>query len=310
MERRIYSLAGLRIVSDFPLIGVQVCPDEAASHAEIVIHRARISEALVSASATIRHRQYIGTYNGRDVLLDFPNVGRFFVRDGKEILIDALAAADEGEVRAYLLGIAFGVLCHQRGIVPLHASAVDVVDGCAAFVGDSGAGKSTLVAALAGRGHEVIADDLCFLQLDQGGNLQAWPGIGHIRLWEQAMHALGCGGRGAKREIHGYNKFLVPVRTPQNPLESRRLRRIYQLHRAHDRASEVTRLYGTEAVEVLMQNVYRMNYAENLGYKPNAFMACIMAARNVPVFRFSRPLRFDALNEGIEVLEDHIRNRD
>ena len=32
-------------------------------------------------------------------------------------------------------------------------------DGCVAFVGESGAGKSTLVAALARRGHQVIADD-------------------------------------------------------------------------------------------------------------------------------------------------------
>src|SRR5262249_52053636 len=108
----------------------------------------------------------------------------------------------------------------------------------------------------------------------------------------------------------GYNKYLVPVRTPPDPLKSRRLRRIYQLHHAPDRDSDVTRLHGTEAVEVLMQNVYRMNYAENLGYKPNAFIACVAAARNVPVFRFTRPLRFDALNQGIKVLEDHMRNRD
>src|SRR5229473_1307322 len=159
VETTFYRLAGLRIVSEFPLFGIQTCDDEAAGRGEILIRRASISERLASATATFRDQQYIGRYNGRDVLLDFPGVGRFLVRDGKEILVDPAPASEEGEVRAYLVSTAFGVLFHQRGIMPLHASAIYLADGCVAFVGDSGAGKSTLAAALAQRGHEVITDD-------------------------------------------------------------------------------------------------------------------------------------------------------
>jgi len=43
-----------------------------------------------------------------------------------------------------------------------------------------------------------------------------------------------------------------------------------------------------------------------LGYKPNAFIFCAAAARDVPVFRFSRPLDFDALSQSIELLENHL----
>ena len=239
-------------------------------------------------------------YNGSEVLLDFPRVGRFLVRAGKEILIDPAPASDADEVRAYLLGTAFGMLCHQRGITPLHASAIDVADGCVAFVGASGAGKSTLVAALAQRGHEIISDDVCFLQLDGKGKVQARPGIERIRLWEDAMYALGYDGPGVEREMHGYNKYFIPVRSPRNPLKLRRLRRVYELHSAPDGAIEVTRLHGAAAVEVLMQNVYRLGLAERLGYKPRAFMVCAAAARDVPVFRLSRPKHFHALEETVE----------
>ena len=69
----------------------------------------------------------------------------------------------------------------------------------------------------------------------------------------------------------------------------------------------MSRLQGASAVEVLMQNVYRLRLAERLGYKPHAFMVCAAAARNVPVFRLSRPKHFHALEETIEVLEDHLR---
>ena len=181
-------------------------------------------------------------------------------------------SSNDDEVRAYLLGAVFGALCHQRGITPLHASAIDVADGCVAFVGASGAGKSTLVAALAQRGHEIIGDDECFLQLGTNGEVQAWPGISGIRLCEDARAALGFDGAGVERAMHGYNKYFVPVRPPRNPIQSRRLREVYQLHRVPNGVTEVTRLRGADAVEVLMQNVYPPGLADRLGYQAHVFM--------------------------------------
>jgi energy-coupling factor transporter ATP-binding protein EcfA2 len=294
-------------MSDFPLIGVHACHDEAADDDAVMIRRGSIPDGSDSAAAMFREGRHIAGSNGKEVLLDFPNVGRFLVRDGNEILVESAPGSDEGEVRAYLFGTAFGVLCHQRGIAPLHASAIDTADGCVAFVGPSGAGKSTLVAALARLGHEVIADDVCFLQLDSKGNLGVRPGIGRIRLWEEAIHALGCAGPGVEREMHGYNKYFVPVRQLQNPFEHRRLHRVYELHPTPNGASTMTPLHGTAAVEVLMQNIYRLGLAECLGYKPRAFAVCAAAARDVPVFRFSRPKDFTALEKAVEFLVAHLQ---
>src|SRR5262249_2741279 len=145
---------------------------------------------------TFRGAQYSERYNGREVLLDFPAVGRFLLRAGTEILMDPAPSSDDEQVRAYLLGAVFPVLCHQRGITPLHASAIDVADGCIAFIGASGAGKSTLVATLARSGHEIFTDDTCFLRLDSDGNVQVWPGTHRIRLWEDAKAVLGFDGPG------------------------------------------------------------------------------------------------------------------
>ena len=71
--------------------------------------------------------------------------------------------------------------------------------------------------------------------------------------------------------------------------------------------TEVTRLRGADAVEVLMQNVYPPGLADCLGYQPHLFMACTAVARNVPVFRLSRAWDFAALDQGIELLENHLR---
>jgi hypothetical protein len=298
-----YRLAGLRVVSDFPLSGLPVCRNNAPAQHQVMIRRAHVPEALPSIAATFPN----GQYNGKAVLLDFPGVARFLLRDRDEILVDPAPSSNDGEVRAHLLGTTFGVLCHQRGIPPLHASAIDTADGCVAFVGESGAGKSTLVAALAARDYQVIADDVCFFHLGEKGDVQAWPGINRIRLWEDAMIALDCDGADVEQEFRGFKKYLIPVNPPGNPTKPRRLRKIYQLHEAQGHAApSVSRLHGAAVIEVLMQNVYRLSLAECLGYKPAAFLACAAAARGVPVFRFSRRRNFDALEETVKFLEEHL----
>jgi len=301
-----YSLGGLRIASDFPLFGLQVCRIGTAAGCQVVIRRAPIPDGVLSATAKFLDGHYSGTYNGREVLLDSRAVGRFLLRAGQEILMELVPSSNDDQVRAYLLGAVFGALCHQRGITPLHASAIDVADGCVAFVGASGAGKSTLVAALARRGHQIIGDDECFLHLDIHGNVQAWPGISRIRLCEDAKAALGFDGPGVERAMHGFNKYSVPVCPPRNPTQPRPLSRVYQLHRVPNGVTEVTRLRGADAVEVLLQNVYPPGLPARLGYQSHVFRVCTVVARDVPVFRLSRPWEFAALGQVCEMLENHL----
>jgi hypothetical protein len=87
------------------------------------------------------------------------------------------------------------------------------------------------------------------------------------------------------------------------------LRRVYQLHAAPDEsAASVRRIEGAAAIEVLIQNVYRLGLAEYMGYKPAAFLVCAAAGRSVEVFRFSRRKKLDALREDVELLEEHMRD--
>ena len=208
MRAEVYGLGGLRIISDFQLPGLQRHADEAAVDGDVIIRRTFIPERLTRGTATFRNGELSGEYDGKDILLEFTTAGRFLVRFGKEILVDPAPGSDDGVVRAHLLATAFGVLCHQRGITPLHASAINITNGFVAFVGESGAGKSTLAAALARRGHQIVADDVCFLRIDSNGDVKAWPGIARIRLWEAAMQILGCGGPGVEREMHGYQQIF------------------------------------------------------------------------------------------------------
>ncbi|WFR62136.1 hypothetical protein P9222_28415 [Paenibacillus amylolyticus] len=90
------------------------------------------------------------------------------MEQGKRIVVSPIPGADEKKVRLFILGTCMAVIMMQRGILPLHGSAV-VIDGWAyAFVGYSGAGKSTLSAALASRGYPLLTDDVVALTWDAG----------------------------------------------------------------------------------------------------------------------------------------------
>src|SRR5277367_2590134 len=56
-------------------------------------------------------------------LLNIRGVARYLVTAGREIVVHPEDAAPALDVRGYLLGSIFVVLCQQRGLLPLHASA-------------------------------------------------------------------------------------------------------------------------------------------------------------------------------------------
>ena len=76
----------------------------------------------------------------------------------------------DANIRLYLLGSAMGVLLHQRGLLPLHANAVEIDGKAFAFMGASGSGKSTLAAWFHDHGYRIIADDVCAVRFETEGD--------------------------------------------------------------------------------------------------------------------------------------------
>lgn len=128
-----------------------------------------------------------------------PHAFRLRYADGCEYHVDAAgtrvactwpAHFTVEDAGTYLLGPVLGLVLRLRGIPSLHASAV-AIDGVAvALVGPAGAGKSTTAAALAARGHALVADDvLPLLDQDEGG-IRVQPAYPHLRLWPDVVPAL------------------------------------------------------------------------------------------------------------------------
>ena len=111
LEATIYRIAGLRIVSDFPLFGPSEYHADATAEHQVLIRRAPVPKELPSAAARFLNVQY----NGSEVLLDYPGVGRFLLRDGNEILVDPAPSSNERKLLTYLVGTVFGLYAINAG---------------------------------------------------------------------------------------------------------------------------------------------------------------------------------------------------
>jgi hypothetical protein len=161
----IYLVGGITLVSEIALPELPLIQQQDATPHPVTIRLGEIPRRLpdaveVDPDCFATTTQYLLCVRG---------IARYLVTEGREIVVDPDANAVPLDVRAYLLGAMFVVLCQQRGLLPLHASAVAGKSGVVAFLANSGQGKSTLAAHLVQRGFRVIADDICLIDAAPAG---------------------------------------------------------------------------------------------------------------------------------------------
>lgn len=239
------------------------------------------------------------------IVIAVPEVGRFTISGGNTILVEPTPDVPDRDLRLYLLGSAFGALLHQRGLLPLHANAVEIDGSAVAFMGESGAGKSTLAAWFHDRGHRIVADDVCAILFDGIGRPIALPGLPRFRLWREALVASKRDAAGLARSFarDDWDKFDVPVDAGTAVSGKLPLGAIYVLKRGDE--FQVHRLEGVAAVDAVFTHTYRGKYVAAVGKGRSHWDACIRLARETPIFSVTRPWSLDRLDETSErVLED------
>jgi hypothetical protein len=91
-------------------------------------------------------------------LLRLPTVGRYLVRPGHRPIVDPAPGATESDIRCFLRSTVTALQAVLAGGFPLRASAVGIAGRALIVSGGPAGGQSSLVAAVARRGHAVLAD--------------------------------------------------------------------------------------------------------------------------------------------------------
>lgn len=234
-------------------------------------------------------------------------VAAYAIRGGTEIVVEPEPGAPERNHRLYLLGSAMGVLLHQRGLLPLHANAVEIAGRAHAFMGPPGIGKSTLAAAMKRAGCPVLTDDVCVVGADGGGGFVAQPGIPRLRLWRNSLEALGLRREECRRSYAGdeaYDKYDVTLsRAAAGPIP---LGGVFLLEDGDKLTIEP--IGGVEAVAALVENTYRGAYAALTGGTEEHWRQCNELAGTVPTYRLRRPRCLCELRGSIAVILELCRS--
>ncbi len=212
--------------------------------------------------------------------LDVPGVARYSVEDGKRILIEPMADSTPEKIRLFLLGSTMGALLYQRGLFPLHGSAVETPWGAMIFVGVQGAGKSTLAAEFQRQGYRLLSDDVCAVEHSPNG-LRILPALAQIRLCADAYQRLGT-PEGSRFDI---DKYVVPMgeRYCPDPVS---LRAIHILA-DHD-VQRFEPIRGLSKVQSLLENLYRPFYLKGQRTQSDVSRMAGIIAQNASVIRVSR----------------------
>ena len=244
--------------------------------------------------------------NDQEFLLRLPGVGTYYVLNGTDVTVEPSAGGSTTDLRAYLLGNIFAVLCHQRGLLPLHASAIGTPRGAVAFLGNSGAGKSSLVAFMAQRGHTVVADDICLLDPKAPQNSRILPVAPWLKLWRTTLDALGQSSAGLPRIFAEDDKYRFAMPADSTPRALAEIVLLEWLPKGEHDAPRFERLAPVHALHAVLELTYQSWLVRAIGHTESHFLRCGEALRGVRVYRMRRPRGFEKMARTLDALEAHM----
>jgi hypothetical protein len=293
-----YRVSGLSVASEIDLPGMIAGAPERAP--QVTIRLGPVPEQLPDSTAIGPTWQIAG----KQFLLRIPDIARFLLTDGSEIVVAPQSDATAADIPIFILGTVFGILLHQREQIVLHASAVRVNGKAVLFCGSSGAGKSTLAAALAQRGYPLVTDDFCTLTADGSAAPQVHPDGRQLKLWAQAIDRLDLAQQRGERVRQSLEKFYVePSAVFTEPLA---LGAVYALREARPPLQPgIERPNVVDAALLLRRNAYRALLVRRMDQKANYFHAATTIANVAGIFYLTRALDFAKMPEVIASLEAH-----
>ena len=142
----------------------------------------------------------------------WPGVAAFLIRGTHTIVIEPAPGVSMPLLNLPLIGPVMALLLHLRGMLVLHASAVDLGGRAVAFLGPKGAGKSTTAGAFIAAGHRLLADDVLAIDISDPANPNIVPAFPQLKLAEDAASSLAVEGA-----------IVMPLPIPEFPKQQRRL---------------------------------------------------------------------------------------
>jgi hypothetical protein len=297
-----YVLCGWRTRSDIPLTSV---PTSAHGDESVDI----LIQIAAGDSPVAKNGGWgVFEHSAECSFIGIEGIADFEIRGGRQISVWPAAGATQKDIEIILSGPAWATLCHQRGMLPLHASAIVTKGGIAAFAGHSGAGKSTTAALLTSSGYELVADDILPVSFNSQSVPGAWPYLRRLKLHDEPIAQLGLTPTEPVGERLDKEKYFVRSRNTGDDKWSR-LERVYLLELdPTDSRVSIDRITGAEAVRTLVDQTYHFSFILGSGRFRDHLAFCTQLASKIAVYRLRRSRSFGSGKELGPIICAHLED--
>jgi len=297
-----YTIFGLKIKSEIEC--PELLPLNGVAEEDVVIRFDKVPAKLKKPS----YQGAIYQTAPSEFLLDLKPIARYYAVAGNMITIDKYANATNNDIRVFLLGTIFGALLHQRQMLPLHGSAIEIEPGKAAiFAGYSGAGKSTLAAKFSKNGYKVLADDIAVIKLGHDERLWVYPSFPQIKLWEDSLVQIGESIEDKTRIRNKINKYGMKILSTFSSHHAE-LKKLYFIKHHKEEKLEIIPLKGSEKIYELLNNTFRKNFVKGLGTEKEHFILMNKVAEKVDLKLVMRPFSSFQLNDLFKFIEQDLKS--
>lgn len=243
----------------------------------------------------------------KKIILYIPKVAGFCITKGELIAVERHEEVDSATLKLFLLGSCMGAILIQRGIIPIHGSAIYYKGKGILIVGDSGAGKSSLASALIEKGAKLLSDDVipCKLIDDY---YYAVPSMPLQKLTEQSL-GVKCFKRFTYREVPRKEPIKKKYYIDRNDFyynNDLKIDYVVNLMLSDSKEVVIREISGIEKLEVLLNNRYRIEFIKDSMMSRKSFEVCARVAAQSKIYILKRPREDYTVEEQIRNIENVI----
>ncbi len=305
----IYQSFGLTLLSEivFPELFMPMPAEGLVPDVTIRVGKTPEQES-VSGTKTL-----FSAYNAAEFWFVSPDIARYYVKDGKEIIIESLGGSEE-EIRLFFLSNALGALLYQRNLIPLHASGIITASGdVCLFTAPSRTGKSTLLYMLMQMGYRPFTDDVCVLQPDRKDGADpvfyAIASYPMMKLWGETLMKFEAAAPAAQRKLRpDVDKYGVDFH-PAFFTDKAKVKGVIVLEE-DQKGNEIgiEKLSAIEAFKAVEKNAYRRQWVDGMGKSVTYFSHVASLVNHVPVYLAKRPAQQDTIRSFAEAVHQMIES--
>lgn len=238
--------------------------------------------------------------------LYWPFLGIAEIYFGKKVIFTPLNDVDISLFSFALVGPVIGMILHTKSFLTLHASCIALEGKGVAFMGDKGAGKSTIAAALIEGGHQLVADDIAAIKVENGLDVCQY-GYPSMKLSEATLSAFPKAFDGQPQFARSPIGDKHIVKLPEADRTSVPLASLFLLGRGSE--PRLRRLTDEEAFACLMRYSYPIRFGNDVLRisVSKSFLENVAATSNrIPVYELTSVDSIDQISESVKLVEQAV----